>query len=266
VSERFLRAGACCRNPERSEGSHQKISWSGPHPKARMTQGWCHRRDSNLRRLAGVSERFLRAGACCRNPERSEGSHRKISWRGPHLKARMNQGWCHRRDSNLRCLAGVSERFLRAGACCRNPERAKRVEGPQGWCHRRDSNLRRLAGVSERFLRAGACCRNPERAKRVEGSRAGAIEGTRTPTPLRVHGPEPCASANSATMAKVTGDDSCEPSSGKNYHRLFYRAGVACQSIRSTTESRRHGGFTFLFSLCLRDSVVRTIPPASHSS
>ena len=33
---------------------------------------------------------------------------------------------------------------------------------------------------------------------------AGAEEGTRTPTPLRVHGPEPCASANSATSAKVT--------------------------------------------------------------
>jgi hypothetical protein len=30
---------------------------------------------------------------------------------------------------------------------------------------------------------------------------AGAEEGTRTPTPLRVHGPEPCASANSATSA-----------------------------------------------------------------
>src|SRR6185437_9554004 len=30
----------------------------------------------------------------------------------------------------------------------------------------------------------------------------GAEEGTRTPTPLRVHGPEPCASANSATSAK----------------------------------------------------------------
>jgi hypothetical protein len=30
---------------------------------------------------------------------------------------------------------------------------------------------------------------------------SGAIEGTRTPTPLPVHGPEPCASANSATMA-----------------------------------------------------------------
>src|SRR5271166_5251974 len=31
----------------------------------------------------------------------------------------------------------------------------------------------------------------------------GAIEGTRTPTPLRVHGPEPCASANSATSART---------------------------------------------------------------
>src|SRR5260370_39850133 len=29
----------------------------------------------------------------------------------------------------------------------------------------------------------------------------GAEEGTRTPTPLRVHGPEPCASANAATSA-----------------------------------------------------------------
>src|SRR5579871_3949503 len=32
-------------------------------------------------------------------------------------------------------------------------------------------------------------------------SEDGAEEGTRTPTPLRVHGPEPCASANSATSA-----------------------------------------------------------------
>src|ERR1700738_1370475 len=31
----------------------------------------------------------------------------------------------------------------------------------------------------------------------------GAEGGTRTPTPLRVHGPEPCASANSATTATV---------------------------------------------------------------
>src|SRR5246500_206305 len=31
----------------------------------------------------------------------------------------------------------------------------------------------------------------------------GAEGGTRPPTPLRVHGPEPCASANSATSARV---------------------------------------------------------------
>src|SRR5689334_18181259 len=36
----------------------------------------------------------------------------------------------------------------------------------------------------------------------------GAEEGTRTPTPLRVHGPEPCASANSATSAR----EGCERS------------------------------------------------------
>jgi hypothetical protein len=34
-------------------------------------------------------------------------------------------------------------------------------------------------------------------------SKIGAEEGTRTPTPLRVHGPEPCASANSATSAHL---------------------------------------------------------------
>jgi hypothetical protein len=38
-------------------------------------------------------------------------------------------------------------------------------------------------------------------SKRQQLRILGAIEGTRTPTPLRVHGPEPCASANSATMA-----------------------------------------------------------------
>src|SRR6266851_5864674 len=32
----------------------------------------------------------------------------------------------------------------------------------------------------------------------------GAEGGTRTPTPLRVHGPEPCASANSATTARCS--------------------------------------------------------------
>ena len=38
-----------------------------------------------------------------------------------------------------------------------------------------------------------------ERHQQLRG--LGAEEGTRTPTPLRVHGPEPCASANSATSA-----------------------------------------------------------------
>ena len=48
---------------------------------------------------------------------------------------------------------------------------------------------------------------NPEKNSAPKGRKKnqrkinGAIEGTRTPTPLRVHGPEPCASANSATMA-----------------------------------------------------------------
>src|SRR5947208_2508603 len=40
-----------------------------------------------------------------------------------------------------------------------------------------------------------------------------AEEGTRTPTPLRAHGPEPCASASSATSAS-------EPRDGYNESRL----------------------------------------------
>src|ERR1700719_3255270 len=55
---------------------------------------------------------------------------------------------------------------------------------------------------------SGAFCHRFVNSSPREGKNAGAIEGTRTPTPLRVHGPEPCASANSATMAKsdsVTG-------------------------------------------------------------
>src|SRR5580658_493499 len=37
----------------------------------------------------------------------------------------------------------------------------------------------------------------------------GAEEGTRTPTPLRVRGPEPRASANSATSARETAQAGC---------------------------------------------------------
>jgi hypothetical protein len=47
----------------------------------------------------------------------------------------------------------------------------------------------------------------------------GAEEGTRTPTPLRVHGPEPCASANSATSASGL---------------LFARLPTGCLSGRTT--------------------------------
>jgi hypothetical protein len=55
----------------------------------------------------------------------------------------------------------------------------------------------------------------------------GAEEGTRTPTPLRVHGPEPCASANSATSAKVS---AALPGSIRKLRFLFYRGLVACQT------------------------------------
>src|SRR5690348_12582622 len=54
----------------------------------------------------------------------------------------------------------------------------------------------------------------------------GAEEGTRTPTPLRVHGPEPCASANSATSA-FCGARTQAPS---GLPLLFYRRSPECQT------------------------------------
>src|ERR1700693_293130 len=45
----------------------------------------------------------------------------------------------------------------------------------------------------------------------------GAEEGTRTPTPLRVHGPEPCASANSATSAKGCASSHTSAGDGNNF-------------------------------------------------
>ena len=61
---------------------------------------------------------------------------------------------------------------------------------------------------------------------------AGAIEGTRTPTPLRVHGPEPCASANSATMAISDRDAtvSSRRPSRKGLRVIFYRRSAGCQT------------------------------------
>jgi hypothetical protein len=58
--------------------------------------------------------------------------------------------------------------------------------------------LRRSALLCELSGRSpGLCGEKPLNLKENRG----AEEGTRTPTPLRVHGPEPCASANSATSA-----------------------------------------------------------------
>src|SRR5215472_18158501 len=81
------------------------------------------------------------------------------------------------------------------------------------------------------------------RASVLFGDFYGAEEGTRTPTPLRVHGPEPCASANSATSASdfrskatLTG-----PLVGRTTF-LFYRCSLACQTcgINSTEPSGKN--------------------------
>ena len=54
-----------------------------------------------------------------------------------------------------------------------------------------------LSGSCQVALHNVSCCHKGGRGLKLRG----AEEGTRTPTPLRVHGPEPCASANSATSA-----------------------------------------------------------------
>ena len=64
---------------------------------------------------------------------------------------------------------------------------------PSGGCQRVPKNSRNQ-GTDRRFTE------NPLQV--FDFNRFGAEEGTRTPTPLRVHGPEPCASANSATSAR----------------------------------------------------------------
>jgi hypothetical protein len=69
--------------------------------------------------------------------------------------------------------------------------------------------------VGENLYSENICCGRPRRevskpqnnqdglqaVHLVEPKIVGAEEGTRTPTSLRTHGPEPCASANSATSA-----------------------------------------------------------------
>jgi hypothetical protein len=60
--------------------------------------------------------------------------------------------------------------------------------------------------VSDRRARnASAATRiRRRRPRRGASDSPGAAEGTRTPTPLPEHGPEPCASANSATAALIS--------------------------------------------------------------
>jgi hypothetical protein len=97
--------------------------------------------------------------------------------------------------------------------CAPNP-RSRRAQG--GMCNFRQQLFCALAGFANRsiltwrpFMRRENRDKTkmPWQPNAVQGFQViGAEEGTRTPTPLRVHGPEPCASANSATSARVTAD------------------------------------------------------------
>jgi hypothetical protein len=74
---------------------------------------------------------------------------------------------------------------------------------------------------------SGAGDLNPRKIRLISG----AIEGTRTPTPLPVHGPEPCASANSATMAsglQMRGSSGCRI---RRSAILFYKRAACCQRL-----------------------------------
>src|SRR2546430_11486448 len=62
----------------------------------------------------------------------------------------------------------------------------------------------------------------------------GAEEGTRTPTPLRVHGPEPCASANSATSASDLMRGGRSRLEGRDYDVYSYKARTECQTLPET--------------------------------
>ena len=75
----------------------------------------------------------------------------------------------------------------------------------------------------------------------------GAEEGTRTPTPLRVHGPEPCASANSATSASAVTGRVLPLAIEEKFRVIFYRGIARCQTCRTSplsceldSASKRH--------------------------
>src|SRR5712672_4282802 len=67
----------------------------------------------------------------------------------------------------------------------------------------------------------------------------GAEEGTRTPTPLRVHGPEPCASANSATSAMRCAGE-LPGHNDRETAPLFYRLWCGCQTDCQNCQNRRN--------------------------
>src|SRR3954463_6938919 len=66
----------------------------------------------------------------------------------------------------------------------------------------------------------------------------GAEEGTRTPTSLRIHGPEPCASANSATSAHAT---ACRRRGQTLFISILAKGVRACQTGNLRREARLHG-------------------------
>ena len=91
-------------------------------------------------------------------------------------------------------------------------------KGEHGW--------RRLVAVSATFSFSG--CNKDGTAEF-----SGAIEGTRTPTPLRVHGPEPCASANSATMAISVAERFSRTAIQVGQQLVFYRGVAGCTNLPS---------------------------------
>ena len=64
------------------------------------------------------------------------------------------------------------------------------------------SGLHAISPASQLRAPRNSTNQKSEHPERCSLNNFGAEGGTRTPTPLRVHGPEPCASANSATTAR----------------------------------------------------------------
>ena len=85
----------------------------------------------------------------------------------------------------------------------------------------------------------------------------GAIEGTRTPTPLPVHGPEPCASANSATMARGLQSPRQPQAAGSEktckfiLQTLGHVSNLRASLIGHSLQQQHSNGIARLFADCL---------------